>query len=433
MQRFTHFKRQAVSFSVFIAFTAATGLPQVHQQNDFSNQIGFNLSSIAHSINAMGLVTAAQAQSTTSNNTQEAQLSSPQLQALVSSIALYPDSLLSMMLMASTYPLEVAEAYNWLEANKSLSRTQIQDAMKSQPWDNSIKSLVLFPQALTLMGTKLGWTQELGNAYLAQPKQVMDAVQALRAKAKQAGNLQSNDQVKVSTEQSNIIIVPANPQVIYVPQYNPTVVYGGWPYAAYPPAPVYNPAWGFVTFGAGLAIGAALWSSPHWNSGSVNINNNNYNSFNRNVNSNNNISNNRLGDNSNWKFNPANRGNVPFNNSALAQRYGDTTQSQRETAARTAASRASSDWDKNATPQDRQRAQQVSSRAQSDARSSDFANDRSNADRSSSGDRNFSGDRNAGADRSTGSDRSFGGSRGFSGGRSIGGFGGGHFGGGFRR
>ena len=387
-----HFKRQAVNLSVIVALTAASSLSS-----------------------SLSYVPAFIGQANAQSNTSE-QLSSAQLQSLVSSIALYPDSLLSMMLMASTYPLEVAEAYNWLEANKSLSRTQIQDAMKSQTWDNSIKSLVLFPQALTLMGTKLGWTQQLGEAYLAQPKQLMDAVQALRQKAKQAGNLQSNDQVKVSTEQSNIVIVPANPQVIYVPQYNPTVVYGGWPYPAYPPAPVYNPAWGLMTFGAGLAIGAALWSSPHWSSGSININNNNYNNFNRSTNSNDNLKNDRLGDNSNWKFNPANRGNVPFNNSALAQRYGSATQSQREDAARTAASRASSDWNKNATPEDRQRAQQAASRAQSDARNGDFANDRSRTP-----------DRSASSDRRSGGDRSFGG------GRSFGGFGSGHFGGGFKR
>ena len=300
--------------------------------------------------------------------------------------------------MASTYPLEVAEANNWLDSNKGLSRDQIQSAIKTQTWDNSVKSLVLFPQALSLMGTKLGWTQNLGNAYLAQPKELMTAVQALRARAKQSGNLNSNDQVKVSTEQSNIIIAPANPQVIYVPQYNPTVVYGGWPYPAYPPAPVYNPAWGLMTFGVGLAVGAALWSSPHWNSGSININNNNYNSFNKNVNSNNSFHSERLGDNSNWKFNPAHRGNVPFNNSELSQRYGNVA--QRDAAERNDIARNTGNLERNATPQERQRAQQVSSRAQSDARSS--------------GERGFA------------SNRSFGG-------RSIGGFGGGHFGGGFRR
>lgn len=410
MQRLKHFKnlkRHSIGLSVFMALTVASGLPQSNPKTYLLNPSGFAINTVAQLSQGLGLVSTAAAQST--NSSQNTQLSSEQLQSLVSSIALYPDSLLSMMLMASTYPLEVAEAYNWLGANKTLSRTEIQNAMKTQTWDNSIKSLVLFPQALTLMGTKLGWTQQLGNAYLAQPKQLMDAVQALRAKAKQAGNLKSNSQVNVSTEQSNIIIAPANPQVIYVPQYNPTVVYGGWPYPAYPPAPVYNPGWGLMTFGVGLAVGAALWSSPHWNSGSININNNNFNNFNRNVNSNNNIKNNRIGDNSNWRPNATNRGNVQ--------------QSQREAAARTTAARDTSDWDKNATPADRQRAQQDANRARSSSTARGFDNSRSddamrsNTARSDGGDRSFGG----GDHRSTG------------GGRSFGGFGGGHFGGGFRR
>lgn len=394
-----HFKRHAVSLSVMVALTAASGL--------------------STSLTGMpSLIGVAHAQSSDASNS-SAPLSSAQLQALVSPIALYPDSLLSTMLMASTYPLEVAEANNWYEANKSMTRDQIQAAMKPQTWDNSVKSLVLFPQALSLMGTQLGWTQNLGNAYLAQPKELMAAVQTLRARAQKSGNLSSNDQVKVTTEQSNIIIAPTNPQVIYVPQYNPTVVYGGWPYPAYPPAPVYNPAWGFMTFGVGLAVGAALWSTPHWNSGSININNNNFNNFNKNVNSFNNLKNERLGQDSNWKFNPTHRGNVPFNNAALSQRYGNLA--QRDDAARSDIARNASNWEKNASPQERQRAQDVASRAQSDARSMD---NRGLADRSSD-------DRSVG-DRGLG-DRSFGGGRGWGGGRSIGGFGGGHFGGGFRR
>ena len=416
MQQFKHFKhlknlknlkRQATGLSVFITLTVASGLPQSNQKTNSLNPSGFAVNTVAQFSQGLGLVTTAAAQS--SNSGQNAQLSSEQFQSLVSSIALYPDSLLSMMLMASTYPLEVAEAYNWLEANKTSSRTQIQNAMKTQTWDNSIKSLVLFPQALTLMGTKLGWTQQLGNAYLAQPKELMDAVQALRAKAKQAGNLKSNSQVNVSTEQSNIIIAPANPQLIYVPQYNPNVVYGGWPYPAYPPAPVYNPGWGLMTFGVGLAVGAALWSSPHWNSGSININNNNFNNFNRNVNSNNTIKNNRIGNNSNWRPNATNRDNAQ--------------QSQREAAARTAAARDTSDWDKNATPADRQRAQQDANRARSSTAARGFDNSRSNDAMRSNTTRSDGGDRNFG-----GGDRRF-----TSGGRSFGGFGGGHFGGGFRR
>ena len=196
---------------------------------------------------------------------QSANLTQPQLEALVSSVALYPDSLLSQMLMAATYPLEVAEAANWLRSNQRLSGTALQDALKPETWDNSVKSLVTVPDALNLMGNQLDWTQKLGNAYLAQPKDLMQAVQSLRAKAKSAGNLNSNSQVTVASDpQSNIIIVPSNPQVVYVPTYNPMMVYGAWPWAAYPPYPMYNPGWGLMSFGVGMAVGAALWSTPHW-------------------------------------------------------------------------------------------------------------------------------------------------------------------------
>lgn len=305
---------------------------------------------------------AAQAQS---GNQQGAPLSNAQLQSLISPIALYPDSLLSQMLMASTYPLEVAEAYNWLEGQKGQSREQIQTAVKNETWDNSVKSLVVFPEALTMMGTKLSWTQQLGDAYLAQPKALMDAVQSLRQRAQRSGNLKSNNQVTVSTQQSDIIIQPANPQVIYVPQYNPSVVYGGWPYPAYPPAPVYNPAWGLMTFGLGMAVGAALWSTPHWNSGSISINNNNFNNFNRNYNSDINRAPERVGGSSAWQFNQAHRGNVPYNNAELNRRYGDV--GSRDQIARNQAQRLQQrqdDWTRNATPQQRSDREATRQRAQ---------------------------------------------------------------------
>ena len=230
---------------------------------------------------------------------QSANLSMPQLESLVSSIALYPDSLLSQMLMASTYPLEVAEAANWLRSNSHLKGDALQNALKPQTWDNSVKSLVSFPDALNLLGSQLSWTQQLGDTYLAQPKDLMQAVQALRTKARQAGNLKSNQQVAVSSDaQSNIIIVPANPQVIYVPTYNPTMVYGAWPYPAYPPYPAYNPGWGLMSFGIGMAVGAALWSTPHWGSGSISINNNTFNNFNNRFNSASNLRSDRFGNDS---------------------------------------------------------------------------------------------------------------------------------------
>ena len=359
------------------------------------------------------VVPAAHAQSAQQSNN----LSMAQLQSLVAPIALYPDALLSQMLMAATYPLEVAEADNWLKNNSRLSKSQLEDALKNQTWDNSVKSLVSFPNALDMMGSKLDWTQKLGDAYLAQPKEVMQAVQALRAKAKQAGNLKSSEQITVSADpQSNIIIQPANPQVIYVPTYNPTVVYGAWPYPAYPPYPVYNPAWGFMSFGVGLAVGAALWSTPHWGSGSITVNNNNFNRFNNNVNNFQNRAPERVGSSSAWNFNSAHRGNVPYSNSALANRYGgEASRSQIERNQLERQQSRESDWARSSSSQERADRDQARARAQSSFSSHADDFNRGGSDRSSS-------DR-GGFDRG-GFDR---------GGFSHGGFGGGHFGGGFRR
>ncbi|MFZ9351393.1 MAG: DUF3300 domain-containing protein, partial [Polynucleobacter sp.] len=202
-------------------------------------------------------------------------LSNAQLESLVSPIALYPDSLLSIMLLASTYPLEVAEAYNWRSSNASLQGSALTNALNAQSWNDSVKSLVTFPQALTMMGKQLQWTQNLGNAYKLQPADTMKAIQALRKKAQAAGTLKTNAQMTVSTDASgNIMIAPPNTQIVYVPTYNPTQVYGPWPYPDYPPYPAYDPAWGAMSFGVGLAVGGALWATPAWSSGTINVNNN---------------------------------------------------------------------------------------------------------------------------------------------------------------
>lgn len=301
----------------------------------------------------------AHAQTQTSAQT----LSSAQLQSLVSPIALYPDSLLSQVLMASTYPLEVAEAQNWLESRQGSSPEQLQSAIKKETWDNSVKSLVTVPDVLKMMSSKLSWTQQLGDAYLAQPKDVMNAVQALRKKAQQAGNLKSDSQVKVSTQQSYVVIEPTNPQVIYVPQYNPTVVYGGWAYPAYPPPPVYNPAWGLMSFGAGVAVGAALWSTPNWHTGSININNVNYNNFNRSFNSETNLQAQKIGD-SPWRYNPAHRGNVPYTNPALSRRYGNLDSQDAISRSRAQSYQSREDnWTRNASPDEQAAREQARQRA----------------------------------------------------------------------
>ena len=373
---------------------------------------------------------------------QAGSLSMPELQSLIAPIALYPDALLSQMLIASTYPLEIAEAANWLRSNSHMSSAALQDALKPQAWDNSVKSLVTFPDALNMLGNKLDWTQKLGDAYLAQPKDLMQAVQALRTKAKQAGNLQTSQQINVTTDpESNIIIVPANPQVVYVPTYNPMMVYGGWGYPAYPPYPVYNPAWGFMAFGAGMAVGAALWAQPHWGSGSITINNANFNNFNGRYNSLANQASNRVGADSTWAHDVAHRDGVPYGSSALNNRYGVANHSDIDRQSIARQQNAANDWKNNASPEDKQRADQARQNANSDFQRNATAQERqqasslnSQARSDASEDRaNPNAAREASQERQLGSqgrsdfnqDRFGGGSRGGS-------FGGGHMGG-FRR
>jgi hypothetical protein len=206
-----------------------------------------------------------------SDNAGPQKISSAQIQSLVSPIALYPDSLLSLMLLASTYPLEVAEAFNWRNSNASLNGDALQNALKAQSWNDSVKSLISFPQAFNMMGSKLQWTQNLGNTYKLQAADTMKAVQDLRKKAIKAGTLKSNKQITVTTDANgNILITPANTKVVYIPSYNPTVVYGPWPYPDYPPYPAYDPAWGMMAFGLGFAVGGDFWSYPNWSNGTIN-------------------------------------------------------------------------------------------------------------------------------------------------------------------
>lgn len=275
-------------------------------------------------------------------------ISSEQLQSLVSPIALYPDSLLSLMLLASTYPLEIAEAYNWRRNNGSLTGVALQNALKTQSWNDSVKSLISFPQAFDMMGSKLQWTQNLGNAYKLQPADTMKAIQALRKRAVQAGTLKSNQQITVSTDaSSNIVIGPANSQIVYVPSYNPTVVYGAWPYPDYPPYPAYNPAWGMMSFGLGLAVGDAFWATPSWSNGTINVNNNGSNSSGR---------------SSRGLIGPSSI----QNQQRLLNDWRNNATPQDRQAARAASQRVNGDFQKNVTPQERAQADRLNQEARND-------------------------------------------------------------------
>ncbi|MEA5113666.1 MAG: DUF3300 domain-containing protein [Geobacteraceae bacterium] len=253
-----------------------------------------------------------------------------ELEQILAPVALYPDDVLSQILMASTYPLEIVEADRWAKQNSGLKGDALAAALEKQRWDPSVKSLVNFPQVLSMMSEKLDWTNKLGDAFLSQQQDVMKTVQVLRRKAEQSGNLKTTKEQKVIVEKETIIIQPANPQVVYVPTYNPVVVYGAWPYPAYPPYYYYPP--GYVatasafSFAAGVAVGAAwgyAWGNCNWHGGDVNIN------VNKNANINNTINRNAYankyqGGKGTWQHDPSHRQNVAYRDKSTAQRYGQS-------------------------------------------------------------------------------------------------------------
>lgn len=213
-----------------------------------------------------------------------------ELDQMLAPIALYPDSLLSQIFMASTYPLEVVHADRWVKQHKDLKGDALTAALEKEEWDPSVKSLVNFPDVLTKMGENLEWTQKMGDAFLAQQEDVMDTVQNLRAKAQEQGNLETTKEQKVVVEEKIIIIESASPEVIYVPAYNPVVVYGSWWWPHYRPLIFFPPPPGlFLGFGMGFAMGAAwgyAWGHCSWRHGSVNINVNKNININKNINRN---------------------------------------------------------------------------------------------------------------------------------------------------
>ena len=255
-----------------------------------------------------------------------------QLDQLLAPIALYPDALLSQTLMAATYPLEVVEAARWTQANPNLKGDAAVQAVKNKDWDVSVKSLVAFPQTLSMMNNNLDWTQKVGDAMIGQQKDVADSIQRLRAKAAAAGNLKTTPQQKVTTQTSGsgsaIVIEPANPELIYVPYYNPTWAYGPWPYPAYPPVyypppPNYGAALATgMMFGVGVAAGAAMfggwhwgWSGGGWGASYTTVNVNRATTI-----SANNFDANRYRDGQ-WQHDPAHRDGVPYRTSAERERY----------------------------------------------------------------------------------------------------------------
>ena len=255
-----------------------------------------------------------------------------QLDSLVAPIALYPDPLLAQTLAASTYPLEVLQLQQWLAKNPGLKDKALLDAVARQPWDPSVQALAALPDVATRLANDIQWTTDLGNAFLAQEADVMHAVQRMRQKAQAKGNLVSTPQQTVETQvvesQPVIVIEQANPEVVYVPSYNPAFVYGA-PVYPYPPIsyPTYGwfPGAGALAFGTGVALGAAWgggWGGWGWgaNWGNADININRNNAFVRNAN----IS----GTGNRWQHNVAHRGGTPYRDQATANRFGGTARGE---------------------------------------------------------------------------------------------------------
>lgn len=266
-----------------------------------------------------------------------------QLDSLVAPIALYPDPLLAQVLAASTYPLEIVLLDRWLEKNKTLKDKELADAVSKQPWDPSVQALAAMPELVKRLGNDIQWTADLGNAFLAQQADVMDAVQRMRKKAQDKGTLKPTEQQIVETRvvesKSVIVIEQAKPEVVYVPSYDPVVVYGP---AVYPYPAAYYPGWGYyaagaaMSFGFGMMMGAAWGGGWGWGCGwggnNVYVNHNNNFNRNANINGGNNIrGNTNIGNRAsqlpangrgNWSHNPQHRGGTPYRDRGTADRFG---------------------------------------------------------------------------------------------------------------
>jgi Protein of unknown function (DUF3300) len=309
---------------------------------------------------------------TTLETTDKPPLSPAELEQMMAPIALYPDDLLTQILMASTYPLEIVQAERWAQANKDLKGDAFAKELEKQSWDPSVKSIINVPSVLKMMSDNLDLTIKVGDAFIAQQADVLNTIQKLRSKAQSAGNLKDSEQQKVVIEaapapepaaaaQTVIVQVPPSPQiikiespdpsVIYVPTYSPTVVYGTWPYPAYPPYPYYPPhppgyvATAAISFGLGVAAGAAwgyAWGNCNWGRNNVDIDVNRNTNINKNINRNKyqqNINRNDIkggGGKGSWQHNPAHRQGVAYPNQRTAQQFGGANQSGQAAKARDA-------------------------------------------------------------------------------------------------
>jgi hypothetical protein len=273
----------------------------------------------------------------TGQETRQKRFAQEELAQLLAPIALYPDELISQVLMAATYPLEVVAADRWVEKNPGLKDDDLAEALEAQDWDPSVKSLVNFPSVLAMMSQKLEITSKLGDAFLSQEADVMATIQMLRKKAVDAGNLKTSREQTVIVDDGAVTIQPTTPEVVYVPTYDPLVVYGPWFYPAYPPYPFYfyaPPALGFFAFTGAVTLGLAwgyAWGDCNWHSHSIFVD----------VNRRRHIGNRHINHSryvnyyerrrvtgpdgrGEWRHDPSHRRGVAYRDSRTAERFGQT-------------------------------------------------------------------------------------------------------------
>jgi hypothetical protein len=394
---------------------------------------------------------------------QTSQIPPDQLDSLVAPIALYPDPLLAQTLAASTYPLELVQLQQWLAKNPGLKDKALADAVAKQPWDPSIQAMAGLPEVVKRLADDIQWTTDLGNAFLAQQSDVMDAVQRMRKKAQDTGNLKSTEQQVVETKvienKSVIVVEQANPQVVYVPSYDPVVVYGP---PVYPYPPIYYPPWGYYATGMAISFGVGVMMGAFWSGGwgwgcgwggnnDITINRNNNFNRNSNIGGGNRPSNqpsrgngnrpsqqpsrgggNRGGDSS-WKHNPQHRGGAPYGDRGTADRFGGTTRgdslSKRQASARQQVGRQGGNLPSNRATGVSNRASGAGTSNRAGAGGADRVGSR-DLSRSGGGNRDAFGGGSRGSKGYNGSSARASGSRGAS---SIGSRGGGSRGGGGRR
>jgi hypothetical protein len=258
--------------------------------------------------------------------------SNDRLDEMVSPIALFPDPLLMQVLIASTYPLEVVEADRWRRQQKDIKDDALDEALEQKDWDPSVEAMTHFPDLLKRMSDNLDWTKDVGDAFLGQQDDVLDAVQRMRRRAAEAGTLQTTKEQTVIREKETIRIEPADPEVVYVPQYAPSTVYGGYA----PAAPVYPAVYGYspgamaatslLSFGLGVGVGALISDGCDWDDHDVYVNNNyggGGGGGNANVNVNKNVdrSRNREVNRQKWEHDSSHRRNVDYKNREVAQKF----------------------------------------------------------------------------------------------------------------